>query len=278
MVIDKIVNNNVITTVLDGDIEAVVMGRGIGFKKRVGDLVDENMVEKIFKLDNPQTKLKLKELIESVEAIYFEITEKIVKHSEEILDKKLSELIYVLLTDHIVFAVERGKKNVSLQNPMLWEIKNLYKDEYKIGIWALELIKEKTDVTLEVDEAAFVALHIVNASLDSDMYNTMNITILTKDILKIIEEYFQVKFNEDSLDYIRLVTHIKFFSQRILKRQQFDLEEEEFYDIFATKYEKQNKCIEKISKYVYRQFNYDLTKQEKIYLLLHILRVTNKSI
>lgn len=276
MIIQKIVNNNVVITIDNKRLEFVVMGRGIGFKKKTGDLLDNDKVEKVFKLDNPQTKVKLKELLESVEPVYFEITEKIVKDAEKILDKKLSELIYVLLTDHIAFAVEREKQNISLSNPMLWEIKNLYKDEFKIGLWALDLIKEEVGTNLKEDEAAFIALHIVNASLDSDMNNTMNITILTKDILKIIEEYFKVKFNEESLDYIRLVTHLKFFSQRILKREQIDIDEEELYNLFIKKYEKQNKCIDKISKYILRQFNYELTKQEKIYLLLHILRVTKE--
>lgn len=278
MVIEKIVNNNVITTVLENEIEAVVMGRGIGFKKRVGDLVEEDNVEKIFKLDNPQTKVKLNELLESVEPVYFEITERIVIYAEKLLDKKLSELIYVLLTDHLVFAVEREKQNISLQNPMLWEIKNLYKEEFEIGLWALDLIKKEVNANLPEDEAAFIALHIVNASLDADMYNTMNVTILTKDILKIIEDYFKLEFKDDSLDYIRLVTHLKFFSQRILKREQIGVEEEDLYDILAKKYNKQNKCIDKIAKYIVRQFNYELSKQEKIYLLLHIVRVTNNKI
>lgn len=278
MVIEKIVNNNVVVTIVDNNVEAVVMGKGIGFKKRVGDIVEKDKVDKIFKLDNPQTKGQFKELLESVEPVYFEITEQIVKHAEAVLDKKLSELIYVLLTDHIVFAVDRQKQNITLQNPMIWEIKNLYKDEFKIGLWALELINEKVNSLLPEDEAAFIALHIVNASLDSDMHNTMNITILTKDILKIIEQYFKIKYNEESLDYIRLVTHLKFFSQRILRREQIEVDHEELYDMLSLKYTEQNKCIEKISKYIVRQFNYELSKQEKMYLLLHILRVTSKKI
>lgn len=169
-------------------------------------------------MDNPSKNQKLIELLGNTPSEYLLITEEIVKHAQDVLGKKLNSSIYVLLTDHIVFAVDRFKENIVLQNPMIWEIKTLYKDEYRLGQWSINLIKDKLDIELPEDEAAFIALHIVNASLGEEMYNTMNITILTKDILKIIKTHFNLDFNEDSLDYIRLVTHLKFFSQRVFKR------------------------------------------------------------
>lgn len=277
MIVDKIVNNNVVTAILDNQEEAVVMGRGIGFKKKPGDTLEPNKIEKIFKLDNPKTQLKIKELLEDTKPEYFLVTEKIVKQSERILSIELDELIYVLLTDHIVFAVQRFHQGIELANPMAWEIKNLYKEEYNIGLWALDLIKEELDAELPIDEAAFIALHIVNASLGEEIYNTMNITILTKDILKIIKSSLKLEFNEDSLDYIRLVTHLKFFAQRIFKREQVVDEDEDLYDILSHKYLKEKKCVDKIAKYIKREFNYNLNNQEKVYLILHIRKVSSSN-
>lgn len=276
MRIEKIVNNNVVTAIIDNDIEVVAMGKGIGFKKKQGDDLEEDKVDKIFKLDNPKTKSKIKELLEQIEPKYFVITQNIVKFAEGKLDKKLSEQIYVLLTDHLVFAVQRARENIRMQNPMLWEIKNLYKDEYKIGLWAISMIQEEFSVELPEDEAAFIALHVVNASLDEEIYNTMNITILTKDILRIIKNHFMLEFNEDSLDYIRLVTHLKFFAQRIFKREQVNEDDEELYELLSSKYTEEKKCLGKVSKYVMREFNYELTTQELVYLIIHIRKVTSK--
>lgn len=52
---------------------------------------------------------------------------------------------------------------------MLWEIKRFYKQEYSIGTKALEIIKDDFEVSLPKDEAASIALHIVNAELNEDM-------------------------------------------------------------------------------------------------------------
>lgn len=133
-----------------------------------------------------------------------------------------------------------------------------------------------TTILEEGQEAAFIALHIVNASLGEEMYNTMNITILTKNILKIIKNHFLIEFNEDSLDYIRLVTHLKFFSQRLFKREQVVNEDEDLYEILKDKYPKENECVEKIRKFIEREFNYCIIMQEKIYLIMHIKKVTKK--
>lgn len=277
MIIDKIVNNNVVTVLDSKNKEAVVMGRGIGFKKKPGDLIDKDNIEKIFTMDNPSKNQKLIELLENTPSEYLLITEEIVKHAQDVLGKKLNSSIYVLLTDHIVFAIDRFKENIVLQNPMIWEIKTLYKDEYRLGQWSINLIKNKLDIELPEDEAAFIALHIVNASLGEEMYNTMNITILTKDILKIIKTHFNLDFNEDSLDYIRLVTHLKFFSQRVFKKEQLKLEDDDIYNMIVSKYKEEKNCVDKISKYTERSFNYTLSKQEIIYLILHIKKVSSKN-
>ena len=52
MKVHKILNNNVIVTLDDKGKELILTGRGIGFKKREGDLIDTNLIEKQFSLDN----------------------------------------------------------------------------------------------------------------------------------------------------------------------------------------------------------------------------------
>lgn len=47
MKIEKVLNNNVVQA-LDNNVEYIVMGKGLGFQKRVGDLVDKEKIEKTF--------------------------------------------------------------------------------------------------------------------------------------------------------------------------------------------------------------------------------------
>ncbi|WP_024615924.1 PRD domain-containing protein [Clostridium sp. Ade.TY] len=271
MIINKILNNNVVTVNLNGE-EAVVMGRGIGFQKKSGDTIENTSVEKIFKLDNEKNNEKFKQLMIETAPEYLTMTKEIITIAEKELGIELGELIYILLTDHLSFAVIREKENMRIENPMLWEIKTLYKKEYKVGLKGIEIVEKYTGIKLSDDEAGFIALHILNAALNEDMYNTMNITVLTNKILNIIKKYFNITFDEDSLDYSRLLTHLKFFVQRIFKREQIKDDDVELYEIITTRYSEERKCIEKIEQYISKQFSYKLTKQEILYLIMHIRR------
>ena len=90
----------------------------------------------------------------------------IIEYAENTVGKKLNEGIYISLSDHTYTAIKRIKNNNIVKNALLWEIKKFYKEEFKIGMKALDLIEEKTHVRLPEDEAGFIALHIVNAQLD----------------------------------------------------------------------------------------------------------------
>ena len=58
------------------------------------------------------------------------------------LKLKLNQSIYVTLTDHINFAIERVSQGIEPQNALLWEIKRFYPQEFQLGIYALELIQD----------------------------------------------------------------------------------------------------------------------------------------
>lgn len=274
MIINKILNNNVVTVLINGE-EAVVMGRGIGFRKKSGDFIEDRQVEKIFKMQNEKSNEKFKELMLQTPPEYLSITKEIVNIAENELKVELGEFIYILLTDHLYFAVMREKENIRIDNPMALEIKNLYKKEFKIGMKALDIVEKYTGVRLSDDEATFIALHVLNAALNEEISNTMNITVLTNKILNIIKKYFAIEFDEDSLDYTRLITHLKFFAQRIFKREQNTDDDVELYEIISKRYSEERKCVDKIEKYIKKQFSYTLTKQEIIYLIMHIRKISN---
>ena len=45
MRIDKILNNNVITSINENDEEVIIMGKGIAFNKRCGDIVIKDKIQ-----------------------------------------------------------------------------------------------------------------------------------------------------------------------------------------------------------------------------------------
>ena len=277
MKIAKVINNNVISVMDENNKELVIMGRGIAFQKRPGDVVEEEKIEKIFKLDNKDVSEKFKTLLYDIPLEYMEVAEAIINYAKVTLGKKLNESIYVSLTDHIVFAIERSKKGLLISNALLWEIKRIYKDEYAIGLKAIEKINNKLGISLPEDEAGFIAMHIVNAELNEEMPNVVNITKLIQDVLNIVKYHFKIDIDEDSLNYFRFLTHLKFFAQRLFSGTSLGSKDDFLYEMMKEKYKDAIACVKKIKDYIKKEHGQDLTKEEMAYLAIHIERVVNRN-
>lgn len=277
MLINKVLNNNVITIINEDNEEAVVMGRGIAFQKKKGDAIDEEKIDKIFVLKNRSINNKLVELIKDIPVENLEIAEEIIKYAEEKLATKLNENIYLTLTDHISFSVLRYKSNLEMKNVLLWDIKRLHKNEFEIGLKALEMIKNRLGVELPEDEAATIAMHILNGELNQDMPQIVDIVNLINEMLKIVKYHFNIEFDEESINYYRFVTHLKFFAQRLVNGNYYEDNDNELFEIIKNKYPKSYECTKKIEGFIKQKFNSDLTKEEKLYLIVHTARVVKEN-
>lgn len=276
MKIAKVYNNNVISAFNEKNEELVVMGRGLAFQKKPGDSVDEDKIEKIFALKNNDMSEKFKTLLYEVPIEYMEVTEDIIKIAKARLGRDLNDSIYISLTDHIHFAVERSSKGYDIKNALLWEIKRFYKQEFVIGMEALKIIQDKLGVLLPEDEASFIAMHIVNAELNQEMPNVANITKVMQDILNIVKYHFKMDFDEESLNYFRFITHLKFFAQRLYSKTYIEDDDPFLFETVREKHKAAFECTEKINEYIENQFDYSLTNNEKLYLIIHIQRVVNR--
>ncbi|GKU26745.1 BglG family transcription antiterminator LicT [Clostridium folliculivorans] len=274
MKIEKILNNNVVTIIDEDGIEQVIMGKGIAFKKVFGDKIEEKKIEKIFKLDSKNASERFKSLLNETPMEYVEISRNIIKYAEKTLEKKFEDVIFLALTDHLNFAMKRMKKGLPIKNEMLWEIKRIYRKEYSIGIWSINYIKYKLGVDLPEDEAGFIALHIINATLGESMPNTMNITKLIQDILSIVKYHYKIDVDEEALSFHRFVTHLKFFAQRMFSKKQELSGDDSLYEVVKDKYNESYLCVKKIRDYIKITYDYELTSEEMVYLVLHVQRLT----
>ena len=277
MIINKVLNNNVVTIINENGEEAVVMGRGLAFQKKKGDEIDESKIEKIFVLENKSINEKLLTLVNDIPAKYLEIAEDIIKYAENKLSTKLNENIYLTLTDHISFAISRAEKNLEIKNAMLWDIKRLHKDEFDVGIHALRVIKENLNVELPEDEAASIAMHILNGELDQEMPEIVDMIKLIEEILKMVKYHFNIEFDEDSINYYRFVTHLKFFTQRLSSGRYYEDNDNDLFDMIKLKYPKSYECTKRIEGFVKQKYNTQLTKEEMLYLIIHTARVVHEN-
>lgn len=277
MIINKVLNNNVVTIISEKGEESVVMGRGLAFQKKKGDEIDESKIEKIFVLENKSINEKLLTLVNDIPAKYLEIAEDIIKYAENKLSTKLNENIYLTLTDHISFAISRAEKNLEIKNAMLWDIKRLHKDEFDVGIHALRVIKENLNVELPEDEAASIAMHILNGELDQEMPEIVDMIKLIEEILKMVKYHFNIDFDEGSINYYRFVTHLKFFTQRLSSGRYYEDNDNDLFDMIKLKYPKSYECTKRIEGFVKQKYNTQLTKEEMLYLIIHTARVVHEN-
>lgn len=277
MVIHKILNNNVVTIIDENNKEAVVMGRGIAFQKKKGDEIEKEKVEKVFLLEDKNINDKLLTLIKDIPLEYLEISEEIIHYAESKLNTKLNENIYLTLTDHISFSISRYKQNLEVKNSMLWDIKRLHRDEFIIGMKALEIIKDKVGVELPEDEAASIAMHILNGELNKDMPEIVNMINLIEEILKLVKYHFNIDFDEESMNYYRFITHLKFFTQRLASGRYYEDNDNELFEMIKVKYPKSYECVRKIEGFIKQKYNNQLTKEEMLYLIIHTARVVKEN-
>lgn len=278
MKIDKILNNNVVIVKNKNNIDEIVCGRGIAYKRRIGDPIDETLINQVFILKNEIQNNRFQEIVSEIPLDCIQLADQIITMIKATLGTKISDSIYITLSDHLYATIERQKEGISLRNPLKMEIKRFYENEYAIGLSALEIIKKETDIELVEDEAAFIALHIVNAEVeDSELNQTMEVTKIIQEVSNIVRFYFSTEFNIESVYYYRFITHLKFFAQRIVFNKLYDGDkEDDLLDIIKEKYQTSYKCSMKISDFIFKKYGYVISDEEIMYLTVHIERVIYK--
>ena len=220
MKIIKIVNNNIVTSLDEQNREIIVMGRGLGFGRKPGMPIEDEKVEKVFRLNSAGENQKLVDIIQDIPLEHIKAADQIIEYAKSMLGERLKETIYLSLIDHIDGAIDRYKNQIQFTNPLLWEIKQYYPSEFKVGVQSLSILRKMLGIELPVDEAAFIALHFITAEYDTKMDVTFDIPRLIDDIIAIVESEFSIKIDKESIHYERFITHLKFFAARVLQAKQ----------------------------------------------------------
>lgn len=274
IIIEKVINNNIISAYEKSGAEVIVMGRGIGFKKKQGEMVPADQISKIFRIKSRTLTEQFKELLANMPLERVRISDEIISHAKDHLKLKLNQSIYVTLTDHINFAIERVSQGIEPQNALLWEIKRFYPQEFQLGIYALELIQDRLDILLPEDEAGFIALHFVNAEYGTDIRDAVKFPNQMQAIVNIVERDLGILLDESSLHYERFMTHIKFLIQRIYRKELLSSEDRELSLLMQRKYPREYQCSVKVAEYIMQATGSRLSEEEIMYLSVHIRRVT----
>ena len=275
MIIKRIYNNNVVM-VDDAGRERIALGRGIAFQKRRGDALDPAQIDKLFSLEDPEALTRFEKLARSIPPEYIAVAEEIVEmlHRESTL--AIDDSILIALADHISLSIERERRGTPLANPMVFELKHLYRTEFALAERAAQIIDDELGVRVSEEEIGFITLHIVNATISQSSQELLNIMSMIKDILAITEEVYDGRVDPDSLSYERFLRHLQFFAERALggtgtaagaaqdeSAPPLLLDPAAYPEAFA--------CADRIAAHVEATYRVPVTPAEKSYLVYHLV-------
>ncbi|MFB1083377.1 glucose PTS transporter transcription antiterminator GlcT [Jeotgalibacillus sp. JSM ZJ347] len=273
-VVKKILNNNVLIAELNSS-EVVMIGKGIGFKRQTQSTISEQDVEKLFVLRDEKEQDQFKKLLPYVEDDLLKVIISSIELIRERTQTFLNEHIHVALTDHLVFAVNRLMRGMSISNPFLLETKALYPYEYEIAKEVVELINDRAHIYLPEGEIGFIALHIHSAMLNRNVHEVNSHSQLIGRLVQLIETQFDVQLDKESIDYMRLVRHLRYTVERVVRGEKVD-EPEKIALLLKEEYPMCYNLSWKLIKIMQQTLKKTVYDAEAVYLTMHLQRIQTK--
>lgn len=277
MKVVKVLNNSLVLSTDSDNREVIVMGKGIGFNSKVGDVLASASIEKVYVVQNGQTGHDHLRLIEATPEQHIELVQMILRLANSQLGGRVNEQIFFTLVDHLSFAIERCRKGIIIQNRLLHEVKRFYPQEFAVALQALAQINQRLSILLPEAEAGNIAFHLVNGQTDvQSMEHTLLAVKMLKDIFNIIKYHFRIDIATDSLNYSRFLLHMQFFIQRMIDNKQVK-SKDDFLFLQATKeYPDAYRCALVIRDYVKNLLEMEMSNDELLYLVIHLTRIVDR--
>lgn len=273
--IKKALNNNVVIGLLDDFEEVVLIGKGIGFNRKSGDVIGGHLVEKLFVLKNEKEQENYLKLLPFVDDELHRAIISAIDLIKSRVHTQLNEHIHVGLTDHLLFAVTRMTKGMEMRNPFLIETKTLYPLEYDIAKDVVRLLEGKVGLSLPEGEVGFIALHIHSSIVNRDLSEVNQHSQLVSRIVQMIEEQLEITIAKDSIDYMRLIKHIRFTIERVNTGEKV-AEPEKITSLLKEEYPMCYNLSWKLIKIMQQTLNKPVYDAEAVYLTMHLQRLQNK--
>lgn len=270
----KALNHNTLIAIsMENNQEYLVIGKGIGFGKKVSERfeIPENIECTVYSLHEQTERGKAMDLIKGIEPVYLEIAGKVLAKSEEVFGK-IDKNILFPMADHIAFAVQRIRANEQISNPLTDDIRALFHMEYKTAECVKDILWEMLQVEIDEHEIGYIALHIHSAIEDENVALSMQIAMAVRECIRMIEEETGQTIDVMSLSYNRLMNHIRYMVARAIKGEKLKLNMNDYMSVkFPKSFWMATEVCKQLEKQLHRTSPLD--EVEIGYLAMHIERV-----
>ena len=270
MKVIKKINNNVALCMDSNDRELIAFGKGIGFPSMPYEINDLTKIDKTFYSVKPSYLLLINEIPEKI----LRISSEILDYCRRILPYEINETLCFTIADHLNFAISQAKQHIYIQTGLTAEVSSYHKEEYEIGLKCIRRINKEFDIKLFNDEAANIAMHIIENEnrKKSDTSETYTQDIID-EVVKIVESHFKTKIDRTSFNYSRFVTHIQYLLLRRKNKVTIVSNNSKLFEVMKSQYCQTYKCAIIISAYINDKLDWKISDEEILYLMLHINRM-----
>lgn len=268
--IKKALNNNTVIAIGEKDNrEYLLIGKGIGFGKKVSQRIEAPKECTIYSLYEHTERGNAMDLVKGIDPVFLEIAEQVLKESERVFGKIDCSILFPM-ADHIAFAVKRIRSSEQISNPLTGDIRALFHMEYNTAECIRPILAERLGVEIDEHEVGYIALHIHSAIENENVALSMQIAGSVRECIRLVEEKTGKKIDVNSLSYNRLMNHVRYMAARAAKGEKLkvdmnDYMSEQFPDAFRLA----SVVCGHLEKYMKRQMD----EVEIGYLAMHIQRV-----
>lgn len=266
----KALNHNAVLALEAGtNQEYLIMGKGIGFGKKVSERIDPGADAAVYSLKSVSEKGKAKELLKEMDPKYLEIADTVLNEASKFFEHVDRDILFPL-ADHIAFAVKRLKRGEVIANLLTQDIQVLFYKEFKAALAVRPLLLEADQVEVPDDEVGYVALHVHAATAGEKVSSAMQIAAAVRECISMIEEDAGKKIAVQTLSYNRLMNHIKYMAARAVTGEKLKLNMNQY---ISREFPKSYRIAGTVCAHLGKHLGKTLSETEIGYLAMHIERV-----
>ena len=270
--VSKVLNNNgVIAIEMEENQEYVLLGKGIGFGKKVSQRFEAPSDCTRYSLKNDTERGSASSLVKSVDPVFLEIANEVLREAERTFGN-IDKRILFPLADHISFAVARMKNGEQISNPLTGDIHALFYKEFQVASVLKKILSDRMQIEIGDDEIGYVALHVHSAIEDEKVSVAMQMARTVRECVSIIEAETGKKIDVMTLDYNRLMNHVKYMAARLLRGEELKVNINDYIEI---KFPKAFAIATTVCDHLGENIGVQPGEREIGYLAMHIERVYN---
>ncbi len=264
-------NNNTVIAIGDGDNrEYLLIGKGVGFGKKVSQRIEAPEECTIYSLYEHTERGNAMDLVKGIDPVFLEIAEQVLKESERVFGK-IDWSILFPMADHMAFSVKRIRSSEQISNPLTGDIRALFHTEYHTAECIRPILAERLGVQIDEHEVGYIALHIHSAIENENVALSMQIAGSVRECIRLVEEKTGKQIDVSSLSYNRLMNHVRYMAARAAKGEKLKLDmndymSEQFPDAFA--------LASVVCGHLEKYLKQPMDDVEIGYLAMHIQRVS----